>query len=150
MTFSICLSLSKFFQLAFSSVQFSRSVVSYSLRPHGLQHTRLLCPSPSPRVFPSSCPSNRWCHPTTSSSVIPVSSHLWSFLASGFFQMSQLFPSGGQSIGITASASVLPMDIQDWFPLGLTGLILQSKGLLRDFSNTTVQKHQFFSSQLSL
>ena len=129
---------------------FSRSVVSNSLWSHGLQHTRLPRPSPSPRACSNSCPSSQWCHPTISSSVIPFS-HLQSFPASGSFLMSQLFTSGDHSIGPSASTSFLPMNIQDWFPLGFTGLIsLQFKGLLRVFSNTTVQKHQFFSAQLSL
>ena len=133
------------------SVQFSRSVVSDSLRPGGLQHARPLCPSPTPGVYSNSCPFSRWCHPTISSSVIPFSFCLQSFPASGSFQMSQLFASGGQSIGVSASTSVLPMNIQDWFSLGWTGWVsLQSKGLLRVFSNTTVQKHQFFGAQLSL
>ena len=128
---------------------FSRSVKSKSLWPHGLQHTRLPYPSPSPRACSNSCTLSRWCHPTISSSVIPFSPCLQSFPATGSFLMSQLFTSGGQSIG--ASASVLPMNIQGWFPLGLTGWIsLQSKGLSRVFSNTTVQKHQFFGTQLSL
>ena len=132
-----------------SSVQFSHSVMLESSWPQGLQHTRLPCPSPNPRAYPNSCPSSRWCHPTISSCVIPFSSCLQSFLASGSFPMSQFFPPGSQSIW--ASASVLPMNIQAWFPWGLTGLIsLQSKGLSRVFSNTTVQKHQFFSTQLSL
>ena len=132
------------------SVQFSRSVVSDSLWPHGLQHTRLPCPSPTPGVYSNSCPLSRWRHPAISSSVGPFS-RLQSFPASGSFPMSQLFSSDGQSIGVSASASVLPMNIQDWFPLGLTGWIsLQSRGLSRVFSNTTVQKHQFFSAQLSL
>ena len=131
-------------------VQFS-SVVSDSLWPHGLQHSRLPCPLPTPRAYSNSCPSSWWCHPTISSSVIPFSFCLQSFQASGSFPVSQFFPSGGQSIGTSTSASVLPMNIQDWFPLGLTGLIfLQSKELSRVFSNTTVQKHQFFSTQLSL
>ena len=131
-----------------ASVQFSSSVISDSLRPHGLQHTRPPCPSPTPGVYPNSCPLSQWCHPTISSSVIPFSSHLQSFPASGSFQMSQLFPLGGQRIGVSASASVLSMNIQDWFPLGLIGLIsLQSKGLLRVFSKTTVWKHWFFSAQ---
>ena len=131
--------------------QFSRSVVSDSLWPQVLQHTRLPCPSPTPRAFSNSCPLIGWCHPTISSSVIPFSSCLQSFPASGSFSMSQFFASGGQSIGVSASTSVLPMNIQDWFPLGLTDLIsLQSKGLSRVFSNTTVQKHQFFSTQSSL
>ena len=137
-------------QWIFSSVQFSCSVVSYSLRPHGLQHARPPCPSPTPGVYPNSCPLSWWCHPTISSSVIPFSSHLQSFPASGSFQMSQFFASGGQNIGVSASGSVLPMNIQDWSPLGWTGWIsLQSTGLSRVFSNTTVQKHQFFSTQLS-
>ena len=127
--------------------QFSRSVVSDSLQPHESQHARPLCPSPTPRACSNSCPLCRWCHPTISSSVIHFSSHLQSFPASGFFPMSQLFPSGGQSIVTSASASVLPMNIQDWFPLGWTGWIsLQSKGLQRVFSNTTVQKHQSFKA----
>ena len=133
------------------SVQFRHSVMSKSLWPHGLWHARPLCPSPSPRDPSNSCPLSRWCHPTISSSVIPFSSCLQSFLASGTFQMSQLFTSGGQSIGASALASVLPMNIQDWFPFGLTGSnSLKSKGLSRVFSNTTVQKHQFFVIQLSL
>ena len=114
-----------------------------TLRLHGLQHARLSSPSPSPAVYLNSCPSSRWCHPTISSSVAPFSSHLQSFPASGSFQMSQFFAPGGQSIGVSALASVLPMNIQDWFPLGWTGWIsLQSKGLSRVFSNTTAQKHQ--------
>ena len=125
---------------------FSHSVASDSLRPHGLQHTRPPCPSPSPRVCSISCLPSRWCHPTTSSSVVPFSPCLQFFPASGSFPRSQFFASGGQHIGVSASASVLPVNIQDWFPLGLTGLIsLQSKGLSRVFSNTTVQKHQFSS-----
>ena len=128
------------------SVQFSRSVVSDSLRPHGLQHARLPCLSPTPRAWPNSCPSSRWCHSTISSSVIPFSC-LQSFPASRSFPVSQFFASGSQSIGASASASVLPMNIQDWFPLELTSLIsLQSKGLSRVFSNTTVQNHQFFAA----
>ena len=130
-------------------VQFSRSVVSNSLRPHESQHARPPCPSPTPRIHSDSCPSSPWCHPAISSSIVPFSSCPQSLPASESFQMSQLFTSGGQSIG--ASASVLPMNIQDWFPLGLIGLIsLQSKGLSRVFSNTTVQKHRFFSTQPSL
>ena len=133
----------------FSSVQ-SLSL-SDSLRPHELQHARPPCPSPTSGVYLNSCSLSRWCHPTISSSVVPFSSCPQSFPASGAFQMSQLFTSGGQSIGVSASASVLPMNIQDWFPLGWTGWIsLQSKGLSRVFSNITVQKHQFFDSQLSL
>ena len=130
---------------------FSCSVVSNSLRPYGLQHTRLPYPSPSPRACSNSCPSSQRCHPIISSSVVPFSSCLQSFLASGSFPMSWLFPSGGESIGASVSASVLPVSIQDWFPLGLTGLIsLQSKGFSRVFFNTTVQKHWFFSAQPSL
>ena len=133
------------------SVQFSRSVMSDSLRPHRMQHARPPCSSPTPGVYSNSCPSSRWCHPTISSSVVPFSSHLQSFPASGSFQMSPFFALGSPSIGVSASASVLPMNFQDWFPLGWTGLIsLQSKLLSRVFSNTTVQKHQFFSAQLSL
>ena len=135
----------------FQILQFIHSVVSDSLQPHELQHTRPPCPSPSRRVYPNSCPFSRWCHPTTSSSDIPFSSCRQSFPGSGSFQMSLLFASGGQSIGVSASASVLPVNTQDWFPLGWTGWIsLQSKGLSRVFSNATVQKHQFFSTQLSL
>ena len=123
--------------------------MSDSLQPHGLQHARLPCPSPTPRACSNSCPSRRWCHPTISSSVIPFSPCLQSFPASGSFQMSQLFASGGQRIGVSASASVLAMNIQDWFPLGWTGWIsLRSRGLWRVLSNTTVQKHQFFHAQL--
>ena len=130
------------------SVQFSHSVMSNSLWPHELQQARPPCPSPTPRVHPNSCPVSWWCHPTISSSVVPFSSCLQSFPASGAFQMSQLFTSGGQRVGVSASTSALPMNIQDWFPLGWTGWIsLQSKGLSRVFSNTTVQKHQFFSTQ---
>ena len=133
------------------SVQFSRSVGSDSLWPHGLQHARPPCPSPTPGVHPNPCPLSRWCHPTISSSVVPFSSCLQSFPASGSFQKSQLFASGGQSTGVSASTSVFLMNTQDWSPLGWTGWIsLQSKGLSRVFSNTTVQKHQFFSAQLSL
>ena len=133
-----------------SSVQFSHSAVSDSLWPHGLQHTRPPCPSPTPGVHPNSCPLSRWYHPTISSSVVLFSFYPLSFPASGSFQLNQLFTSGGQSIGVSASASVLSMNTQDWSPLGWTGWIsLQSKGLSRVFSNTTVQKHQFFSPQLS-
>ena len=132
------------------NIQFSRSVVSDSLWPHGLQHTRPPCPSPTPGVHPDSRPSSQWCHPAISSSVVPFSSCPLSLPASGSFPMSQLFTWGGQTIGVSASASVLPMDTQDWSPLGWTGWIsLQSKGLSRVFSNTTVQKHQFFGTQLS-
>ena len=124
--------------------------MSDSLRPHGLQHSRLPCPAPTPGAYSNSCPLRQWCHATISSSVICFSSHLQSFPAAGSFPMSWFFTSGDQSIGVSASASVLPMNIQDWFPLGLTGLIsLQSKGLSRVFSNTTVQKHQFLGAQLS-
>ena len=131
------------------SVQFSHSAVSDSLRPHESQHTRPPCPSPTPGVQPNSCPLSRWCHPTISSSVVPYSC-LQYFPALGSFLMSQFYLSGGLSIGVSASASVLQMNIQDWFPLGWTDWIsLQSKGLSRVFSNTTVQKHQFFSAQLS-
>ena len=144
-------SLSFTFPMWDRSVQFSHSVMFDSLRPHGLQHARLPCPSPTPKVYSDSCPSSWWCHPTISSSVIPFSSCLQSFPASGSFPMSQFFSWGGQSIGVSASASILPMNIQDWSPLGWTDWIsLQSKGLSRVFSNTTVQKHQFFSSQLSV
>ena len=135
--------------LPFSSVQFSHSVVSDSLRPHESQHARPPCPSPTPRVYSNSCPMSRWCHPAISSSVVPFSSCPQSLPASGSFPMSQLFAWSGQSIGVSASASVLPMNTQDWSPLGWTGCIsLQSKGLSR-VSNTTVQKHQFFGTQLS-
>ena len=131
-------------------VQFSRSVVSNSLRPHGLQHARPPCPSPTPGVHPNPCPLSQWCQPTISSSVVPFYSCPQSLPASGSFQMSQLFASGGQSIGVLASTLVLPMNTQDWSPLGWIGWIsLQSKGLSRVFSNTTVQKHQFFGPQPS-
>ena len=131
----------------FSSVQFSRSVVSDSLRPHESQHVRPPCPSPTPRVHSDSRPSSQWCHPTISSSVFPFSSYPQPLPASGSFQMTQLFTWGGQSIGVSDSTSVLPMNIQDWFPLRWTGWIsLQSS---RVFSNTTVQKHQFFRTQPS-
>ena len=134
----------------FSSVQFSHSVVSDSLRPHESQHTRPPCPSPTPRVYPNSCPSTQWCHPAISSSVVPFSSCPQSLSASESFPMSQLFAWGGQSIRVSALASVLPVNTQDWSPLGWIGWIsLQSKGLSRVFSNTTVQKHQFFGAQLS-
>ena len=136
----------------FNSVQFSLvAQLCLTLWPHELQHARPPCPTPIPRVYSKSCPLSRWCHPTISSSVDPFSSHLQSFPASGSFQMSQFFTSGGQSIGVSASASVLPMNIQDWFSLGLTGWIsLQFKGLSRVFSNTAVQNHQFFSTQSSI
>ena len=133
-----------------STVQFSCSVMSYCLWPHGLQHTSLPCPSPTPEACSNPCPLSQWCHPTISSSVIPYSSCLQSFTASGSFPMSHLFAKGGQSIEVSASASVLPMNIQDWFLLRWTVWISsQSKGLWRVFCNTTVQKHQFFGAQLS-
>ena len=132
-----------------SRLLFSSSVVSDSLGPHGLQQARLPCPSSSPGACSNSCPLSQWCHPATLSSVIPFSSCFQSFPASGSFPMTRFFALGGQSIG--ASASVLPMNIQCWFPFRLTGWIsLQSRGLSRVFSNTIVQKHQFFSTQLSL
>ena len=125
--------------------------MSDSLQPHESQHARPPCPSLTPRVHPNPCPLSRWCHPTISSSVVPFSSCPQSFPASRSFQLSQLFTSGGQSIGVSASTSVLPMNTQNWSPLGWTGWIsLQSKGLSRVFSNITVQKHQFFGAQLSL
>ena len=131
--------------------QFSHSVRSDFLQPHGLQHARPPCPSPTPGVHPNSCPLSRWCHPAISSSVAPFSSCLQSFPASGSLQMSQFFASGGQSSGVPASASVLPVNIQDWFPSGLTGWVsLQSKGLSRVFCSITIQKHQFFVIQPSL
>jgi len=133
------------------SVQFSCSVVSNSLTPHELQHSRPPYPSPTPGACSNSCPLSRWCHSTISSSVIPFSSHLQSFPASGSFQMSQFFASGGQSFGVLASTSVLSMNTQDWSPLGWTHWIsLQPKGLSRVFSKTIVQKHQFLGVQLSL
>ena len=129
---------------------FSCSVLSSSLQPHGLQHARPPCPSPAPRVYSNSCPLSQWFHPTIASSVVPFSSCLQYFSTSESFQMSQFFTSGGQSTGVSASTSVLPMNIQDWFPWRWTSWICwQSKGLSRVFSNTTVQKHQFFSAQLS-
>ena len=134
---------------ALSDLLFIRSVTLGTLWPRGLQHTRIPCPPPSPWVCSNSCPLSQWCHPTISFSVVPFSSWLQSFPASGSFPINQFFTSGGQRI--VASASVLPMTIQGWFPLGLTGLIfLQSKGLSRVFSNTIVQKHQFFDVQPSL
>ena len=136
-------------QVALRSGQFSLSVLN-SLRPHGLQHTRLPCPSLTPGACSNSYPSSLWCHQTISFSVIPFFSCLQSFPASGSFLVSQFFTSGGQSTGVSASASVLPMNIQDWFPVEWTDWIsLQSKGLSRVFTNTTVQKHQFFGAQLS-
>ena len=137
-------------QRPYISVQFSHSVVSDSLRPHEPQHTRPLYPSPTPGVHSNSHPSSWWCHPAISSSVVPFSSCPQSFPASESFPMSQLFAWSSQSIGVSASASVHAMNTQDWSPLGWTGWIsLQSKGLSRVFSNSTVQKHQFFSAQLS-
>ena len=133
--------------LCISSVQFSHSVLSDPLWPHGLQHARPPCPSPTPGVYSNSRPLSQWCHPTTSSSVVPFSFHLQSFPRSGSYPMSQFFASGGQRIGVSISASVLPLNIQERFSLRLTGWIsLQSKGLSRVFSNTTVQKHQFFGA----
>ena len=134
-----------------TSVQFSPSAESDSLQTHGPQHARLPCPSPTPGVHSNPCPSSRWCHPTISPSVVPFSSCPQSFLASGSFLVTRFFTSGGQSTGVAASASVLPMNIQDWSPSEWTGWIsLQSEGLSRVFSNTRVQKHQFFGAQLSL
>ena len=133
-----------------SSVQFSHSVMSNSLWPHEPQHARPPCPSQTAGVYSNSCPSSQWCHPVILFSVIPFSSCPQSLWASGSFTRSQLFAWGGQSIGVSASASVLPMNTQDWAPLGWTGWIsLQAKGPSRVFSNTTVQKHQFFGAQLS-
>ena len=138
--------------ISYSSIfQISCSVVSDSSRPHEPKHARPPCPSPTPGIYPNSCPLSRWCHLTISSSVIPFSSCLQSFPTSASFQMSQLFTSGGQNIGVSASTSFLPMNTEDQYPLGWTGWIfLQSKGLSRVFSNTTVQKHQFFCAQFSL
>ena len=134
----------------FRSVQFSHSVVSDSLLPHESQHARFPCPSPTPGVHSNWCPSSQWCHPAISSSVVPFSSCPQSLPASRSFPMSQLFAWGGQSIGVSALASVLPVNTQDWSPLGWTGWIsLQSKGLSRVFSNTAVQNHQFFGTQPS-
>ena len=148
----VCLSF-PFITSHIGLVQFSAvtQVLSDSLFPHEPQHTRLPCPSPTPRVHPDSCSLSWWCQPTISSSVIPFFYCPQSFPASGSFQRSQFFTWGGQSIGVSISASVLPMNTQDWSSLGWTGWIsLQSKGLSRVFSNTTVQKHQFFCTQLSL
>ena len=131
--------------------QFNHSILSDHLWPHGLQHTRLPCPSPTPGVYSNSCPLSRWCHSTISSSIVPFSSHLQSFPESGSFPTIQFFISGGQKIRVSASASVLPVNIQDWFPLGWTGWIsLLSKRLSRVFSTTTVQKPQFIRAQLTL
>ena len=149
----------------FSSVQFSHSIVSDSLWPHEPQHTRLPCPSPTPKVHPNPHPLSRWCHPTISSSVVPFSSCPQSFPASGSFPMSQLFASGGQSIGVSASTSVLPMNTQDWFPLGWTGWMdgwmdgspcsprdSQESYTTQQFKkiNFQLKKHQIFGAQLSL
>ena len=135
----------------FSSVQFSRSVMSNSLRPHELQHARPPCPSPTPGVHPNSCPLSRWCHPAIASSVVPFSSCPQTLPASESFPMSQLFTWGGQNIGVSALASVLPKNTQDWSLLEWTGWIsLQSKRLSRVFSNTTVQKHQLFGTHIQL
>ena len=137
--------------LFFKLVQFSCSVVSDSLWPHGLWHARPPCSSSTPRVYPNSCPLSRWCHPTISSSIIPYCSHLQYFPASRSFQKGQFFASGGQSIGASAPTSALTINIRGWFPLGLTCLTsLKSKQLLRVFSNTAVQKYQFLSTQLCL
>ena len=150
MVIHICIFNKEQVTIIFSSVQFSRSVVSNSLWPLEPQHARPPCPSPTPRVHPNPCLSSQWCHPAISSSVVPFSSCPQSFPASGSFQMNQLFISGGQSTGVSALASLLPMNTQDWSPLEWTGCFsLQSKGLSRVFSNTTVQKHQFFDAQLS-
>ena len=139
-----------FLKMTISSVQFSRSVMSDSLRPHESQHARPPCPSPTPEVHSDSHLSSQWCHPAISSSVVPFWSCPQSLRASGSFPMSQLFSWGGQSIRVSALASVLPMNTQDWSLLGWTGWIsLQSKGLSRVFSNTTVQKYQFFGAQPS-
>ena len=146
-----CIEKNFLIKYLFSSVQFSHSIVSDSSQPHGPQHARLPCPSPTPRVCSNSCPLSQWCHPTISSSVVPFFSYLQSLPPSGSFQMSQLFTLGGQSIGVSVSTSVLPMNTQNWSPLGWTAwMSLQSKGLSTVFSNTTVQKHQFFAAQLSL
>ena len=135
----------------FSSVQFSCSAMSAFLQPYGLKHTRIPCPPPAPGAYSNSCPSSWWCQPTISFSAVPFSSGLQSFPASGSFPVSWFFISGDQSIRTSASASVFPMNIQDWFSLGWTGWIsLKSKGLSRVFSSATVQKHQFFGAQLSL
>ena len=143
--------------LSVSSVQLLSQLLGqllshvWLLWSHGLQHAKPPCPSPTPGVYSNSCPLSHWCHPTISSSIVRSSSHPQSFPASGYFLMSKSFASGGQSIGVSASKSVLPINIQDWFPLELAcWMSLQSKGLSRVFSNTTVQKHWFFGAQLSL
>ena len=144
----LCFCMSEIWQADLKfTLLFSHLVMSDSLWPQGLQHTRLPCPSPTPGACSNLCPLTQWCHPTISSSVIPFSSLLQSFPASGPFPMSQFFPTGGQSIGTSASASLLPVNIQDWFPLGLAGFLsLPSKGLSRVFCNTTVLKHRLFGS----
>ena len=143
--------LGKYKKNHISSIQFNCSVMFDSMRPHGLQHARPPCPLPTPGAYSNSCPSSQWCHPNISSSVIPFSSCFQSVLASRSFPRSQFFASGGNSIGVSASTSVLLMNIQDWFPLGWTGwLFLKSNGLSRVFSSTIIQKHQFFSAQFSL
>ena len=145
------MSFQKFQTNILCSVQFICSEVSDSLRPHELKHARPLWPSPIPRVYPNSCPLSQWCHPTISSSVSPFFPCLQPLPASGSFPMNQFFTSGGQSIGVSASVSILQMNPQDWFPLGWTGWFsLQSRGFSRVFSNTTVQKHQFFGARFSL
>ena len=150
MIYDLTTSVSVTLKLAYTLVQLFNSIRLF-VTPWRLQHTRLHCPSPTPRACSNSCPSSQWCYTTISSSIIPFSSHLQSFSASGYFPMSQFFASGGQSIEVSASAWVLPMNIQDWFPLGWAGWIsLQSKELSSVFYNTTVQKYQFFSAQLSL
>ena len=147
----VCVVVSTLSEAGKKKKHFFHFVVSDSLQPHGLQQAKLLCPPLSPRACSNSCPLSRWCHPTISSSVTPFSSCLQTFPPSGSFPMSQLFTSGVQNVGVSGLASVLPMNIQDWFPLGWTGWIsLQSKGILRVFFNTTGQKHQFFGTQLSL
>ena len=152
---AICISLKRWLFRSFAHFfrwviyQFSSVAQLWSLQPHESQHARSPCPTPTPGIHSNSCPSSRWCPPAISSSVVPFSSCSQSLPASGSFPMSQLFASGAQSIGVSASASVLPMNTQDWCPLGWTDWIsLQSKGLSRVFSNTTVQKHQFFGAQL--
>ena len=146
----MCIYIDSLWNQGISSVQFSSSVESDSLRPHEPRHTRRPCPPPTPGVHPNPCPSRRWCHPTISSSVVHFSSCPQSFPWSGSFQMSQLFASGGQSIAVSASTTIPPMNTEEQSPLGWTGWIsLQLKGLSRVFSNTTVQKHRFFSAQLS-
>ena len=149
--FSFLQSLQVHLQQHSSTIQFSCSVMCDSLQPHEPQYARPPCPPPTPRVHPNPCPLSRWCHPAISSSVVHFSSCPQSFPASGSFPVSQFFTPGGQSIGVSAWTSVLLMNVQDWSPSGWTGWIsLQSKGLSRVFSNTTVQRHQFFSAQLSL